>query len=117
MRQFYNADGSKRTVRDSSGSYDPNRQADTFKRAWLHHQKQPHHWQAWISIGDGGNLTPLTIPQRFVLEMVADWYGAGMAINGYNEVEFWYLSNKDKMVLEEETRLRVEKAIQSIKHI
>lgn len=113
--QFYNADGSKRTVRDASGSYDPNKQADAFKRAWLHHQRQPHHWQAWISIGDGGNLSPLPIPQRFVLEMVADWYGAGMAITGKPELESWFLKNKDKMLLEDGTRYRVQQAIMRAK--
>ena len=58
-------------------SYDPNKQADAFKRAWLHHQRQPHHWQAWCVVGDRGAIVPLPMPQRFVLEMVADWYGAG----------------------------------------
>lgn len=112
VRQFYNADGSKRSVRDASGSYDPNKQADAFRCAWLHHQKQPHHWQAWISIGDGGNLSPLPIPQRFVLEMVADWYGAGMAISGTKDIEAWFLQNKDKIVLEDGTRFRVQQAVQ-----
>lgn len=114
VRQFYNPDGTKRSVRDASGAYDPNAQADAFKRAWLHHQRQPHHWQAWISIGDGGNLVPLPIPQRFVLEMVADWYGAGMAISGVNDVEPWYLKNKDKIVLEDGTRYRVTQAIKKL---
>lgn len=114
VRQFYNADGSKQSVRDASGSYDPNAQPDSFKRAWLHHQRQPHHWQAWISIGDGGNLTALPIPQRFVLEMVADWYGAGMAIGGVMDVEPWYLKNKDKIILEDGTRFRVTQAIKKL---
>ena len=114
VRQFYNADGSKRSVRDASGSYDPNKQANAFKRAWLHHQREPHHWQSWISIGDGGKLSPLPIPQRFVLEMVADWYGAGMAINGKPEFEAWFLSHKDKIVLEDGTRYRVTQAIKKL---
>ncbi len=117
VRQFYNPDGSKRSVRDASGSYDPNRQVETFKRAWLHHQRQPHHWQAWCSIGDGGALTPLPIPQRFVLEMVADWYGAGMAIQGRNEVEEWFLNNRKKMILEDGTYYRITQAIQKIRKL
>jgi hypothetical protein len=117
VHQFYNSDGSRRSVRDKSGSYDPNKQADEFKRAWLHHQKQPHHWQSWISIGDGGNLVPLPIPQRFVLELVADWYGAGMAISGTNDLESWFLKNKNKIVLEDGTRYRVQIAIQKFMKI
>jgi hypothetical protein len=115
VRQFYNSDGSKRQVRDATGAYDPNKQADAFKRAWLHHQRQPHHWQAWISIGEGGNLSPQPMPQRFVLEMVADWYGAGMAISGTNDLEAWFLANKHKIVLEEGTFYRVTGAIQAAK--
>lgn len=114
VRQFYNADGTKRSVRDASGSYDPNRQALAFKRAWLHHQRQPHHWQAWLSIGDGGNLTALPIPERFTREMVADWYGAGMAINGRNEVAEWYAANGHKMILDDGTRARVEELVQTV---
>ena len=111
VHRFYNPDGSKRSVRDASGSYDPNKQGDAFKRAWLHHQRQPHHWQAWISIGDAGGLAPLPIPQRFVLEMVADWYGAGRAITGTNDLARWYESNRERIVLEQGTRERVEAAI------
>jgi len=33
VKIFHNPDGSKRTVRDRSGAYDPGAQADSFKRA------------------------------------------------------------------------------------
>ena len=101
VRQFYQADGTKRRVRDTNGSYDPNAQSEEFKRAWLHHQRQPHHWQAWLSIGDGGGLEPLAIPQKYVLEMVADWYE----------------KQKDKMILEEGTRRRIEQDIPKVGRI
>ncbi len=88
-----------------------------FDLAWNHHQKtQPHHWQYWLLITDSDEprLRPLPIPQRFVLEMVADWYGAGMAISGRQDVEPWYLANKDKMILEDGTRYRVTQAIRKL---
>jgi hypothetical protein len=90
----------------------------SFDAAWNHHQKtQPHHWQYWLLITDQDEprLRPLSIPQRFVLEMVADWWGAGMAINGKPEIETWYFANKDKMILEDGTRFRVTQAIQKLK--
>ena len=111
VRQFYNPDGSKRSVRDASGAYDPNRQSTQFQRAWLHHQRQPHHWQAWISIGDNGNLSPQPIPERFVREMVADWHGAGQAISGKRDSVNWYLVNGPKMTLHPDTRRRVEELL------
>ncbi len=66
VRQFYNPDGSKRSVRDASGSYDPNRQAESFKRAWLHHQRQLHHWQAWwaLRLSWAASLSLWSIPGR-----------------------------------------------------
>lgn len=88
-----------------------------FDRAWNHHQKtQPHHWQYWLLITDSDEprLKPLPIPQRFVLEMVADWYGAGMAISGVMDVEPWYLENKNKIILEDGTRFRVTQAIKKL---
>lgn len=60
--QFFNEDGSKRR----------GEQSDEFKRAWLHHQRNKHHWQAWLSIGDGGVLSPIPMPDTYVREMVAD---------------------------------------------
>lgn len=85
-----------------------------FDIAWNHHQKtQPHHWQYWLLITDTDEprLRALDIPQRFVLEMVADWYGAGMAIHGKADVAEWYQQNKEKILLSDNTRTRVEQAI------
>ena len=106
MRQFYNPDGTKRGRDESSTA---------FHFAWLHHQRQPHHWQAWVSIGDGGKLTPLPMPQRFILEMVADWYGAGKAIGGKNDIAGWYGKMREKILLDPATRVEVELIIERIK--
>ena len=88
-----------------------------FDVAWNHHQKvNPHHWQYWLLITDSDDprLRPLPIPDRYVREMVADWYGAGMAISGKNDVEGWYLDNKEKIIFEPDTRARVEATIQRL---
>lgn len=113
VRQFYNSDGSKRQVRDATGAYDPNAQPDDFRRAWLHHQRQPHHWQAWCVVGDGGSVAPLRMPRRFAREMVADWIGAARA-NGAGarpDTEGWFLANHRKMVLHDSTRYLVTQLI------
>jgi len=100
---FYNPDGTKRCVRDASGAYDSNSQPQEFRLAWLNHQRNKHHWQAWISIGDGGNLEPLPMPEIYVLEMIADWIGAGIAYSGLSNPFPWYAKNKDKMILHKDT--------------
>lgn len=107
-KNFFNRDGSRRDVRDKTGAYDPNAQPDSFKQAWMHHQRNRHHWQAWVSIGDGGNLTALPMPRRFVKEMVADWAGAGRAISGCKNPRPWWEANGHKMVLHDDTESLVE---------
>ncbi len=114
VRNFYNPDGSKREVRDSTGAYDPNSQSDEFKRAWMNHQRNKHHWQAWCSLGDGGSVSPLPIPETYIREMVADWCGAGMAYSNRADPRPWYEANKQDMVLHPETRRWLELFLGSV---
>ena len=100
--------------RRSKNESDALAQRAAFDAAWNHHQKcNPHHWQYWLLIADTDNprITALPIPQCYVLEMVADWYGAGMAIHGRNDLGSWHLNNKDRIILEDDTRYRVTQAI------
>lgn len=82
--------------------------------AWLAHQRNKHHWQAWVLLWDEGSATPLQMPARFEWEMLADWMGAGMAIKGHGldkafvETAIWYNENREKMQLHPSTRLFVE---------
>jgi hypothetical protein len=52
--------------------------------------------------------------ERYRLEMVADWMGAGMAQSGhglaeaFDDCRAWYLKNRDVIQLHAETRLAVE---------
>lgn len=110
VHQFYNSDGSKRSVRDASGAYDPNVQPEEFKAAWCSHQKNRHHWQSWASLGDGGSITALPIPEVYCREMVADWIGAGRA-QGKHDPHGWYLKNCDKLVLHPYSRGRIEEIL------
>ena len=109
VRQFYNPDGSKRgMVRDKSGAYDSAAQPIEFQRAWLSHQRNRHHWQAWVSLGDVGKLTALEIPEKYIREMIADWMGAGLAQGGKATPRKWYEANKAKLVLHPISRSRIE---------
>lgn len=117
---FYNPDGSKRQlyvatkIRSEDGwtmlgyRYQQAIQ-DAFDRAWLHHQKvNPHHWQYWVLINDEDGTVPLEMPENFILEMIADWDGAGRAITGKSDPVGWYEKNKEKMLLHQKTRSIVE---------
>jgi hypothetical protein len=83
--------------------------ASAFDLAWLHHQhRNPHHWQYWVLNEDSGNTKILPMPERYWLEMVADWMGAGRAITGKWETKEWYLKNRHNIMLHGSTRLSVE---------
>ena len=94
-----------------------------FDLAWLKHQKRNrHHWQYWLLMNDSGLATrgepgpmkqvePLPMPERYVREMVADWSGVGLAINGDPNPSEWYEANKEKMIMRDRTRRRVEELL------
>lgn len=111
---FYNADGSKRQVRDETRAYNPTTQEIPFQKAWLSHQRAKHHWQAWVVLGDAGYITPLPMEDRYIREMVADWCGAGRAIAGVRYPHIWYRANRDKMLLHPDTELRVMEVVNSL---
>ncbi len=112
---FYNADGSKRQVRDKSGYYKPYDTGDAaFDRAWvLHFHRNDHHPQSWISPQEDGSAKCLEMSEGAVIEMFCDWQGAGRAqgVDRWWDVLPWYEKNKDKLQLSTATRYMVEMAI------
>lgn len=112
---FYSkTDVSTFTVTSSTGfishkSYNQRR----FDEAWNSHQKvNKHHWQYWVLLKDDGTIKTLAMPYNYILEMIADWVGAGKAIHGKNEVLEWYYKNKEKMIMHPTTRKVVERILQ-----
>ena len=83
-----------------------------FDTAWMNHiHRSQHHWQHWILYKDNGSIEVRDMPKRCVLEMVADWHGAGMAITGKKNTLIWYKKSKDKMTLSKNTRELVERLL------
>ena len=82
-----------------------------FEVAWNHHQKRnDHHWQYWIRQGDDGTRLVLQMPEQAMLEMLADWRGAGRAL-GKPDTQAWYKMNAHKMTLHPDTRSLVEELL------
>lgn len=81
-----------------------------FDLAWLSHQhRNDHHWQHYVLRRDSGETIALDMPGVCILEMLADWAGAGRAITGREcTTASWYFENKDKMILHPQTRDFVE---------
>jgi len=101
-----------KTDRDKTGYYKAGDTGDlAFDFAWLLHQKRnKHHWQWWILPEDDGGIKVLSIPDNYLKEMVADWWGAGRA-QGTPDTKKWYRKNKSKLQLETLTRDRVERML------
>ena len=80
-----------------------------FDRAWLHHQHaNPHHWQHWVLREDDGAVKLLPVPDDLLREMLADWAGAGRAITGKWGAAEWYAKNKDKILMDRDTKFLLE---------
>lgn len=62
-----------------------------FLEAWLHHiHHSPHHWEYYVLTNgkSGGEVLPIPLLRK--IEMVCDWYAAGMTKNGKNDVKDWW---------------------------
>jgi len=96
---------------ERSDDIEPELVKRNFKRAWLHHAHHgPHHWEYWL-LKAGDNIEALEMPDRYRREMLADWNGAGLAINGKNDTKEFYERRKGDIVLHEKTREWIEEMI------
>lgn len=93
-----------------------------FNYAWLHHiHNNPHHWQYWVLINDDekygtpGKTIALEMPERYVIEMICDWWAFSWMKGNLFEIFDWYKTHKDCMLLHENTRKLIEKYLDKIK--
>jgi hypothetical protein len=86
--------------------------SDRFNVAWLHHQKRnKHHWQYWVMNQDDGRTYPIKMPEKYVKEMLCDWWGASVATGNGGNSKDWYEKVKAGTQLHSETRAYFEKAV------
>ena len=106
-RYFY---GNIATGRDKSGYYKAGDSPDErFNYAWLLHQKRnDHHWQWWYLVMDQESDRCFPMCPDALIEMIADWKGAGKAITGKPDADEWYRRNKGKIRLSDATRVNLE---------
>jgi hypothetical protein len=113
-RHFYHPDGTPIIRRDSTGYYKPLGTGDlAFDRALASHlHRNKHHWEHWALAvpsrsGQSAIIETIDIPKVYLLEMLADWRGAGRA-QGKPDTQAWYAANKDKMRLHSASRAFLE---------
>lgn len=96
----------------------PQSLVESFDNAWLHNiHLGPHHWQYWVLREDSGSTKVLNMPLKYKKEMLADWRGAGRAINGKDDTRQWYLNNREKMMLHPDVTRFVESELSIIEVI
>lgn len=117
---FKNHDTSKYTV-EEYGPYDAyfygkkdetsrEKVEERFNYAWLHHiHNNPHHWQHWILHNDDreSGMVILEMPDRFILEMICDWWSFSWRKGDLWELWNWWTANSDYILLGEKTREKV----------
>lgn len=103
---FYNEDGTERPLDKEPLGY---------KIAWWKHiRRNDHHWQHWMLIEDNMKTYTFAMPEMAVREMLADWYGAGMILEGRNTVAEWYQNNNFRHILNLGTRSIIETLLSEI---
>ena len=88
-----------------------------FNKAWNHHQKtNKHHWQYWVLIQADGSHKVLDMPFENIIEMICDWWTFSWKDNDLMSIFTWYENNKNKMILSQNTRQKVEMILGKMKN-
>ena len=70
---------SARHFQGNRSPIDAEKETNGYSIAWQNHKaKNKHHWQYWTDF-DKGTVFAVTMPQKYVAEMLCDWIGAGKA--------------------------------------
>lgn len=86
-----------------------------FEEAWLHHiHNNKHHWQYWI-VQSEEMMGVYPMPEEHIIEMLCDWWSFGFKSGNLYETFDWYQANKNKIILHDATRKRVEEILAACK--
>jgi hypothetical protein len=108
MEYFYGDDGKKN--REQSKEVHHKGIDAAFDAAWNRHKnRNKHHWQWWILQEDDGPIKYIPMEERYMKEMLADWIGAGRAIQGRRDWRPWYDKQRDTIKVHPETREWIER--------
>ena len=82
---------------------------DKYYAAWQAHMlRNPHHWQNWLLVKEGGEIVPLDMPRKYIKEMLADWSGAQRVYQGGWSPRTWYYERRWEIILHPDTRFTLE---------
>jgi|SRR6185437_1650915 len=78
-----------------------------------HKQLNPHHWEYWCTYEHESSFLR-QMPERYALEMIADWMGARRATHGNWDIHTWYKENYYTIRLHGKTRRFVNDTLMEI---
>jgi hypothetical protein len=85
-----------------------------------HHKRNRHHWEYWVAqTGHFGMLDneALDMPNKYLLEMLADWLAVARVADGRLPDSLkgwsWFQMNSSKMNLTDRTRFKVRWVLQT----
>lgn len=85
------------------GGENSEEQKKDFKRSWHHHkQHNSHHPEYWFDVNKKGETSILPMRRLDILEMVADWIGAGKSYS--TPFEEWAQKNLSNFTFHEKTK-------------
>jgi len=67
-----------------------------------------HHWLYWNYLGAGYDHE---IPDKYINEMLCDWYASSMAKYGKDNTKEWYRDKNNDMIFHSNTRKKIEKIL------
>lgn len=89
-----------------------------YSRAWQHHRRALHHYEAWTDNYDFGVVAHM-MPYRYALEMLADWLAAGetyaksfkktFCVN--DEINWWNKTKENKHAMHPALKQFAEEAL------
>ncbi len=103
---------SARHFQGNRSPIDAEKDAHGYSLAWQNHKaKNKHHWQYWTDF-ENGSVLAVTMPQKYIAEMLCDWIGAGKAYNRgswtVKSFKTWYEKNKSNLLLSDSVRAQIE---------
>ena len=76
-------------------------------QATIHHIGHgKHHWQFYVLHRDNGVVEIVEIPEKYRLEMLADWRGA--ARHKGNDIYEWWVSHRDTITIHYYTKNKMD---------
>lgn len=93
------------------------REAIGYSPSWNHHyHRNRHHFQFWWDESETGEIIPVKMPYRYVIEGLCDMIGASKAYNRQNWDpkmlwDYWETKCKGKRIMHKESTYLTEKLI------